>query len=742
MSGAHGAWTRRGFLKVAAVGGGFVVGIPLSSCFGLREADEGPEALHRLHAYVAIRGDGTVVIKAPLPEIGQGVRTSLPMIVAEELAARWEDVRVEQAAAHDRFGPMNVGGSDSVHDYWEPLRLAGATAREMLVRAAAERWGVPPAECRAERSRVQHADTEQTLGYGELAAAAAALEPVDDPPLTPPEAFDVVGRRIPRVDLEPIVRGEAVYGIDVEVPGMLFAVLERPPVMDAVLEGFDDSETLRVPGVREVFALEPLMVEGQRYGRVPGGVAVVAESSWAAMEGRRALRTRWREGDAAEDGSSRVRERMRRLAGTPPSQVIRDDGDFDAAWEAAGGGRRFEAEYELPLLAHGCLEPMVFTVHARDEGCEAWGPTQVPLRLKGMLATALDLPEDSVEVHPTLEGGGFGRRLAWDYAMEAALVSRRARAPVKLLWTREDDLRGDFFRAPSLHRLRAVTDSRSRITAWSHHLLNPSLNVHIRGPGVDEPARYDAEGGANLPYGIPSVRFAYTPVDIALQMGSWRSVSHSFNVFAVNSFVDEIAAGLGVDPLELHRRLLGEPRDVEIALPFEGRRGSPRWDTGRLRRVLDRAAEVAGWGQPLPAGRGRGIACSYFKETYNATVAEVEVGADGTVRVPRIVAAIDCGIVVNPDGLEAQVEGAVMDGVATVLHWEVTFERGRVQQENFDGFPLLRIDEAPRVEVQIVESSAPPSGTGEPPYPSVPPAITNALFAATGRRHRRLPIRT
>ena len=361
--------------------------------------------------------------------------------------------------------------------------------------------------------------------------------------------------------------------------------------------------------------------------------------------------------------------------------------------------------------------------------------------LKGVLALALELRPEQVFVHPTLEGGGFGRRLAWDYGMEAALVSRQARAPVKVLWTREDDLRGDYFRAPSRHRLRAAADADGRVTGWSHHLVNPPLNVHIQGPEVEHPAIYDVEGGANLPYEIPNIRFGYTPVDIALQMGSWRSVSHSFNVFAVNAFLDEIASGLGKDPLELQRELIGEPRVVKLRLPFPGRRGEPSWDAGRLRRVLDTAASAAGWGEPLPPGRGRGIACCYFKRTYTATVAEVEVSEDGAVRVPRVVSAIDCGIVVNPDGVEAQVEGAVMDAVASVLHWEITFENGRVQQDGFGSYPLLRIDEAPRVEVHILPSREPPSGTGEPPYPPVPPAIVNGIFAASGKRIRKLPAR-
>lgn len=739
MSAGRG-WTRRGVLRVAATAsGGLLIACSLPGC---REPDaedvDGDTPSHELNAFVRVAADGSVTIIAPVPEIGQGVRTALPMIVAEELAVRWEDVGVEQAPAEARFGAMSVGGSDSVHDYWDPLRRAGAAAREMLTRAAAARWGVPVEECRANGGTVVHGSSGRCAGYGELASAAAVLEPPAEPALTPPAEFDVVGKRIPRVDLEPIVRGEARYGIDVVVPGMLFAVLERPPSAGAVLESFDDSEARRVPGVREVFAVEPSMVGGLRYGRVRGGLAVLADSSWAAMEGRRVLRARWREGEASKDGSAQLSARMERLVAGPPHSLIRDHGDFDSAWEHAA--LRLEADYELPLLAHGCLEPMVFTVDARPDRCDAWGPTQVPLVLKRFLAATLELPEEQVTVHPTLEGGGFGRRLAWDYGIEAGLVSRRAAAPVKLLWTREDDLRHDYFRAPSRHRLRAAIDEGGRLSGWSHHLVAPPLNVHIQGPDVEHPAIYDVEGGANLPYDVANARFGFSPVDVDLQMGSWRSVSHSFNVFAVNSFVDEIAAALEVDPLELQRRLLGRPRQAEMELPFPGRRGSPRWDTGRLRRVLDTAATAAGWGSALPSGRGRGIACCYFKQTYVAAVAEVEVDGDAAVRVPRVVVAIDCGTVVNPDGVEAQVEGAVMDAVATVLHWQVTFEDGRVQQSNFDDYPLLRIDEAPAVEVHVLDSREHPSGTGEPPYPPVPPAITNAVFAATGRRIRRLPL--
>lgn len=727
--------TRREFLRLGAVAGSTLI---VALHWPLRRDVRATGAPTELSAYIAVAGDGTVTLYAPVPEIGQGVRTALPMILADELRVDWSQVRIEQAPADPRFGPMAVGGSDSVSDYWIPLRTAGAAARAKLVQAASARWGVPTEECRADRGTVIHTMSGRTLDYGELAKDASRFAAPESPSLLDPSSFTLIGKPIPRVDSDDIVQGRAVYGIDVRRPDMRNAVIRRPPVHGARLRRFDATAASNVDGVERVFEIKPLVPGGYRYGSVRGGVVVVARDTWAALRGRDALVVEWDDGEYSNETSESIRARLRAGSSTP--LVVRDQGNVEEAFQSAA--KIVEAEYELPPLAHACMEPMNFTSHVGDGRCDLWGPTQQPLQAQELVAAVLQLPQESVHLHPTLEGGGFGRRLSIDYVLEAVLVAREIGAPVKVLWTQEDDLHHDFFRTPSHHRLRAAIARSGEVAGWTHQLATASLSENISGPGRGHPGVYDLEGAANLPYDISNIRVEYSPIDIGLQMGSWRSVSHSFNVFAVNAFIDEIATVMGVDPLELHLSLLGEPRAVSIELPLPGRRGQPHWDTGRLRRVLRAAADEAGWGRGLPPGWGRGIACCYFKRTYVAHVAEVSVEDGGRVRVRRVVAAIDCGRPVNPDGVKAQVEGAAIDGVATVLHWGITVENGRVQESSLGDYPLVRMNDAPVIETHIVASDEEPSGAGEPPYPSVAPAICNAIFAASGRRVRSLPLRS
>lgn len=726
---------RRAFLKVTtAAAGGLLIDVRLMSA-GAMQDDPGR---HALNVFVALATDGKVTITVPAPEIGQGARTALPMIVADEMEIPWESVRVVQAEADEKYGGMAVGGSDTVAEYWAPMRRAGALARELLISAAAERWGVPREQCRAAAGRVIHEPTGRSLAFGPLAEPAARAARPDPVPLKDPAAFTLIGTPVPRVDLHEIVTGRAEFGYDVRVPGMLYAMVERCPVEGGTVRHFDASKALEVPGVRQVFRIDPQIIRGQRYGAVRGGVAVVADTFWAAQQGRQALTVDWNEGANAALGSAQLSEVYAALRDEPGATVIRSEGDPASAFREPA--RLVEAEYELPILAHACLEPMSFTASVGRDSCETWGPTQNPLLLKRLLAEALKLPAERVTVNLTLEGGGFGRRLAYDYAMEAAAVSKQAGVPVKVVWTRPDDMHHDYFRTPSYHRMRAAIDAGGRLTAWRHHIVTSPLFTHILGPDVQYPEMYDVAGAGDFPYDVGHLLVEYSPVTVGLQLGSWRSVSHSFNVFAVNCFLDEIAAELKEDPLALHLSLLGEPRQRQAKLRLPGRRGQPTWHTGRLAAALRLAAERSGWGQPLPRGRGRGIACCFFKETVVAHVAEVSVDAAGRVRVHRIVAAVDCGRVVNPDGVAAQVEGAAMDGVATVLKWGITYRNGRVEQHTFADFPLLTIGETPVIETHIIPSEAEPSGMGEPPYPSVAPAIVNAIHAASGRRVRRLPI--
>lgn len=738
--------SRRTFLKVGtATGGGLLLALNFADYSSAENhADSGDvDVSAELNAFVEIRSDGRITIVAPCPEIGQGVRTALPMLVAEELEVNWEAVIVRQAISSEKYGGMIVGGSDSVVDYWEPLRHAGAAAREMLKHAAAGRWGVAANSCVAKGGTIEHPESGRRAAYGELTAEAALLQPPQEVHLKDPSTFFLLGKDVGNVDNRAIVTGAATYGMDVHIPGMHYATIARCPVQGGRLKSFDADNARKVTGVVDVFEIEPIAVGGLRYGAVRAGVVVVARNTWAAIKGKEALNLVWDEGANHAESTTSIRARFRERAAIKGDYVLRDDGDHSPA--EALNGRRIEVEYELPALGHGCMEPMNFTADVRADGAVLRGPTQNPRYLAAVAAAALQLPRESVSVHPTMAGGGYGRRLAFDYGVEAALAAKKAGVPLMVVWTREDDIRHDYYRTPSHHRLQARIDENGRIVSWYHHALSASLARNSQLPREeqepDHPGIYDVQGAADMPYSIPATRVEYTPIDIGLQMGSWRSVSHSFNVFAVNCFVDELAAASSTDPLEMQLRLLGPPRIAEITLPLPGRRGSPRPDIALLRGVLELAADKGSWARSTERGRGRGIACCYYKNTYAAHVAEVSVDAAGKVRVHRIVAAIDCGFVVNPDGARAQAEGAAMDGVATVLHWRITLQNGRVQQSNFNDYPQLTIDRAPTVEVHLVRSDRPPSGMGEPPYPSVAPAIANAIFAASGVRIRRLPVK-
>lgn len=727
---------RRDFIKVSlSAAGGLVIS------FNLPEISVAAENVtdHRLNVFVEVATDNSVTITAPLPEIGQGVRTALPMIVADELECEWDSVKVVQATADEKYGGMTVGGSDSVASYWLPLRRAGALARELLISAAANRWKVARDECRAKRGQIIHLPSKRSLSYGVLAKEAAQVPRPTEIPLKDARDFQLVGTPVKRVDLQDIVTGNAQYGYDVEVPGMLYAMIERCPVEGGRVRSFDSKDALKIEGVKQVFELKPAVVDNQKYGAVRGGVVVVADGFWSAQKGREALKIIWDEGANAKIGSEQLQNEFRLLKDKAGQKILRNEGNTRKV--LADAAKRIEAEYELPILAHGCLEPMNFTADVKEDGCRMWGPTQNPRLVQTLAAKMLGLPPDKVEVNITLAGGGFGRRLAYDYAMESAAVSKQARAPIKLVWTRPDDVRHDYFRTPSYHRMVAALDEKNTLAAWYHHIVTSPLLTHILGPDVEYPELYDVSGAADFPYDVPNLLVEYTPVNIGLQLGSWRSVAHSFNVFVLNSFLDEIAAAIGMDPLAFHLKLLGEARAREIKLPLPGRRGTVRWHTGKIANVLKLAAEKSDWSKPLPKGKGRGIACCYFKNTFVAHVAEVSVSPDRKLSIHRIVAAVDCGRVVNPEAALAQVEGAAMDGVASVIKWEITYKNGRVEQSTFRDYPLLTITEAPPVEVYFIPSEEPPQGLGEPPYPSVAPAITNAIFSVTGKRIRRLPIK-
>lgn len=703
--------TRRDFLRTgSAAGAGLVLGFYLPSRNGNGVSAAGDFAPN---VFLKIDSAGVVTLVAPRPEMGQGVRTSLPMLIAEDLEADWKKIRIEQAPADKKYGDQSVGGSGTIKGSWNLLRRAGATAREMLVAAAAARWGVPPEECHAENSAVLHARSKRKLSYGEVADAAGQLEVPKEPKLKPASQFKLLGKPIPRVDTPPKVRGEAEFGIDVRLPGMKYAALARCPVFGGKLASFDGAKAKAVAGVRDVV-------------RIGETVAVVADNTWAAFQGRDALEVKWDEGPAASLSSAAIRQQF--VADAQKDGVAwRNEGDVAAALQSAK--KVLNSVYEFPYLAHAPMEPQNCTAHVRDGRAELWAPTQVPQDIQEAVAKALGIEQGNVRVHITYLGGGFGRRLQEDYALEAALVSKAIGAPVKVMWTREEDMQHDFYRPASYHQLSAAFDGAQPV-AFRHRVICPSIIRQLYGGAPDG---LDAAAASQTPYcyETPNVHLAFVMSNTAVPVGWWRAVYSTHNSFATECFVDEMAAAAGEDPYAFRRRLLAGDRIVPSH--------RSKISVARLRGVLELAAEKAGWGRPLAKGRGRGIACIPSFDSYAANVAEVSV-ADGEVRVHRMVCAVDCGKIVNPDTVAAQVEGSVVYALAAILKQAITIEGGRVLQSNFHDFPMLRINEMPKVEVHIVPSEEAPTGVGEPAVGPAGAAVVNALFAVTGKRIRSMPI--
>jgi isoquinoline 1-oxidoreductase beta subunit len=704
--------SRRTLIKGGlAVGAGLVVGFRLPPAGGVRAWAQGP-GVFAPNQWLRIDRDGIVTIVNSVPEMGQGSMTTMPMIVADELDADWDRIRVESAPANPSLyaNPVtrqqSYGGSRGVRDHLETWRKAGAAARQMLREAAAREWGVPLDEVTTEPGVVVHRATGRRLLYGQLVDRAQALPVPQDPPLKTKDQFRYIGKARRRLDVPDKVNGKAVYGMDVRVPGMLVGSIEKCPVVaGGKVKAFDATAARAVPGVRHVV-------------QVMSGVAVVADTFWAALEGRKALRVEWDEGPVARVSTPMIDREYAAAAGSP-GQVARSDGDAERALGAAG--RTLEAVYEVPYLEHACMEPMNATAHVTADACTVWVPTQNPGGSRETAARLTGLPPERVTIHTTLLGGGFGRRGERDFVVDAVETARAiGGGPVKVMWTREDDLTHGFYRPSTYNVLRAALDPRGRPSAWFTRVVGPGILVQ---KGFAPPGSIDGAAMAalrDLPYDIPSVRIEWVNKDFGVPLGFWRSVGSSQNGFIVESFVDELAHLAGQDPYEFRRSLLGK---------------SPRH-----KAVLELAATRAGWGSPLPAGRGRGIAVCFSYGSYAAHVAEVSVDSDGGVRIHRVVCAIDCGIAVNPDQVRAQMEGGFVYALTATLYGKITLDRGRVEQTNFHTYPMLRIAEAPVVETHILESGQPPGGLGEPGVPTVAPAVTNAIFAATGKRIRRLPI--
>jgi isoquinoline 1-oxidoreductase subunit beta len=703
--------SRREFVAIgAAAGTGLVIG------FYLPHKNSTAEVFSP-NAYLRITPDNRVTIVCARSEMGQGVRTALPMILAEELEADWKQIEIEQAGASTLYGDQTTGGSASVRSTWDPMRKAGAQAREMLISAAALTWGVPRSSCVAESGRIKHAASNRRLTYGELAGKAATLPIPTDVPLKQSKDYKIVGQRLPRVDSPGKVKGEAVFGIDFRMPGMKFALLSRCPVIGGKVSSFDDRDSKKVSGVSYI-------------GRIgDSAVAVVADSVWGAMEGRRMLDVTWDEGPNKNLNTGAVVASLKQSASKKGASL------YLAGDPAKPAGRHISAEYQLPFMAHAPMEPGNCTAHYQATKCELWAPTQVPQDCRDSVAQAVGLDPDQVKVNVTLMGGGFGRRLEHDYAVEAALVSKAINAPVKVIWTREDDMRFSTYRPASLHQLSATADSAGYPVALTHRIIAPSISGQKGQPGPNgvDPDLPDEAGPV---YGIPNYAIEYVLTETPVPLGWMRSVYALQAGFALESFIDELAVAANTDPLQYRLHLLEKDQD----LPYF----TTTWKTSRMRGVLQLAAEKAGWSKLLPAGRYRGIACFGCFASYMAEVVEISMESDqtenATPRVHRVVAAVDCGQVVNPSILEQQIQGGIIYALTNALRAKITIDNGRVVEGNFDDYAPLRMEETPTVEVYAVRSTEAPTGIGEPSVPPLAPALCNAIYAATKKRLRSLPI--
>ncbi len=699
--------SRREFLATSATAAaGLVI------AFNLPLSAETASSGFAPNAYVHIATDGKVTIVVARSEMGQGVWTALPMILAEELDCDFSTIAIEQAGASTLFGDQTTGGSASVHTTWEPMRKAGAQARAMLVTAAAKQWGVPRSGCSTEKGFVLHAASKRKASYGSLALAASKLPVPKESKLKAASQFKLIGTRYPRLDTKSKVDGSAIFGIDFKVPGMQYAFLARAPKFGATVKKIDDSQSKGIAGVTAVTRISD------------SAVAVVGNSVWAALSGRRALKVTWDDGPNANLDSAQVTDSLR-AAAKQKGVALYKRGDT-----ANGVGKRIDAEFQTPFLAHAPMEPGNCTAHFRGSACELWAPTQVPQDVRDSVAQALALKPENVKVNVTLLGGGFGRRLEHDYGVEAALVSKAIGKPVKVLWTREDDMKFSTYRPVSLHQVSANVGDDGYPTSFTHRLISPSISRQ-KGTKLDDGIDPDLKDEGSFLYPVPNVLVEYVDCDTPVPLGWMRSVYASQVAFANECFIDELAADAGKDPLEYRLHLLREDQQVKF--------WDTTWNTSRLRGVLKLAAEKAGWNKPAPQGRFRGIAAHGCFGTYAAEVVEISM-RDEVPQVHRVVVALDCGQAVNPNILEQQMQGATIFAMTQALHGKISIDGGSVSQSNFGDYELVRIADAPEVDAYFVESTEAPTGAGEPPVPPFAPALCNAMFAATTKRIRTMPI--
>jgi isoquinoline 1-oxidoreductase subunit beta len=740
--------SRRRFLTGGVVAAGALV-LGVRYYRKLLPGEKLPYATNADHAslhpsvYLGIDPDGTVWIVASRSEMGTTSRTTLPLIVADELDADWKRVKIEQAIGDKRYGDQNTDGSHSIRSFYDAMREAGATARFMLIQAAAHQWGVPAGECETDLHVVVHRSTNRKAPYGELASAAAKfpIPPKEEIKLKPKSAWRYIGKGEVSYDLEALVTGKAIYGMDARLEGMVYASIERPPVLGGKVKSFDDKETLKVAGVRQTVPIDPF--KPPPAFQPLGGIAVIADNTWAAFQGRKKLNIVWDNGPNETYNSDAYKNELRATSHNP-CKVVRNIGDADAAF--AKGGKIHEADYYVPLLAHAAMEPLVALAEFKDGKAMLWAPTQNPQAVQDIVSKELGIAKEDVICHVTLLGGGFGRKSKPDYVAEAAVLSKKMGKPVKVVWTREDDIKFDYYNAVASMYMKAAVDAKGKPTAWLQRSVFPPIpSIFDVNAVYGDPAHLQ-QGWTDIPYDLPNLRVENGPAKAHVRIGWLRSVANIYHAFGIQCFTDELAHAAGRDPLDYLLDVIGQPRTIDfkgVEYPNYGASMEAYpWETGRLRHVTELVAEKSGWGKRRHGkGTGVGIAAHRSFLTYVATVVEVEVNDQGEVRIPRVDMALDAGLIVNPEATRAQFEGAAVFGTSVVRSGEITATKGVIDQSNFQDYPVARINEVPaQTNVHIVDSDAPPAGVGEPGVPPFIAAFCNAIFAATGKRVRDLPI--
>ena len=742
--------SRRNFLRSGVLASGALV---LGTRFYARLLpDELPHDTHADQAtlnpsvFLGINPDGTVWIVASRSEMGTTSRTTLPLIVAEELDADWKRVKIEQAIGDKRYGDQNTDGSHSVRSFYDGMRVAGATARLMLIQAAAAQWGVPAAECETELHVVVHRATKRTAGYGELATAASklAVPPKEDLKFKPKSAWRYIGKGEPSYDLASFVSGAAMYGMDARIDGMVYASVERPPVLGGKVKSYDDRDALKVAGVRQVVPIDPFQPPAAF--QPLGGIAVIADNTWAAFQGRKKLNIEWENGPNESYDSAAYQKELRETS-HQPCKVVRNVGDADAAFAKSDKDKIYEADYYVPLLAHVSMEPLVALAEFKGGKATVWAPTQNPQAVQDIVAKELGIAKEDVICNVTLLGGGFGRKSKPDYVAEAAVLSKKTGKPVKVVWTREDDIKFDYYNAVASMYMKAALGTKGKPSAWLQRSVFPPISSTFDVNAVYGDPPHLAQGWLDIPYDLPNLRVENGPAKNHVRIGWLRSVANIYHGFAIQCFTDELAHAAGRDQVDYLLDLIGEPRKIDftgVQYPNYGASlETYPWETGRLRNVTELVAEKSNWGKRKhgKAGSGIGIAAHRSFLTYVATVVEVEVDDLGVVHIPRVDMVLDAGVVVNRKATVAQFEGAAVFGTSIVRSGEITAANGAIKQSNFHDYPVTRMMQAPhQTNVHIVDSDAPPAGVGEPGVPPFVAALCNAIFAATGKRVRDLPI--